>query len=190
MAKENKIKYGLKNVYRASVSEQENGTVEYGTPVPMKGAVTISVSPEITRTAIAADDNPEYAVVVEDNGYSGDIEFQCLSDSDRAELLGSTVNSDGVLIENKDDTPKPVALLFEFCGDVHKTRHVLYNCLCTKPSVESETGRANKTDKLSITARPAVDTGHVKAKVTESETQSEAYNSWFDAVYVPADREE
>lgn len=87
---ENKIKFGLKNVYRAPVTISE-GTVTYGTPVRIYGAVTLSVSPDITRTAIAADDNPEYAVTMEDNGYTGDIEFQALTDADRVALFGSTV---------------------------------------------------------------------------------------------------
>lgn len=181
---ENKIKFGLKNVYRAPVTISE-GTVTYGTPVRIYGAVTLSVSPDITRTAIAADDNPEYAVTMEDNGYTGDIEFQVLTDADRVALFGSTVNSDGVLIESKDDVPKPTALLFEFDGDANKTRHVLYNCLCTKPSVESETGKTNKTDKCSFTARPAEDTGYIKAKAANTTTGKAKYDSWFTAVYIP-----
>ncbi len=184
--KNNKIKYGLKNVHRAKITNND-GVISYGTPTLIKGAVTLSVSPEITRTAIPADDNPEYAVMFEDNGYAGDIEFQYLSDEDRVEIFGNTINDDGVLIENKDDTPNPIALLFEFSGDAHAVRHVLYNCLCTKPSVESETGKTNKTDKISITARPAEDTGHVKAKVPNTATAKATYDGWYKNVYIPGE---
>lgn len=182
----NKIKYGLKNVYRAPVTEGEDGAITYGTPVAMKGAVSLSVSPDITRTPVPADDDAEYAVMTEDNGYTGDIEFQILTDADRVALFGSKINTDGVLIESKDDTPKPTALLFEFDGDVNKTRHVLYNCLCTKPNVESETGKTNKTDKCSFTARPAKDTGCIKAKVENTTEGATKYNGWFSEVYLPS----
>lgn len=182
--KNNRIKFGLKNVHRAKIINAD-GEISYATPVPIKGAVTLSVSPEITRTPIPADDNPEYAVMFEDNGYAGDIEFQCLSDEDRVEIFGNTINDDGVLIESKDDKPNPIALLFEFSGDAHAARHVLYNCLCTKPPVEGETGKTNKTDKISITARPAEDTGYVKAKVSNKTVSKDTYNSWYEDVYIP-----
>lgn len=182
---ENRIKYGLKNVYRSAVTMGTNGTVTYGTPKRINGAVTLSLSADVTRTAVAADDNPEYAVMFEDNGYTGDIEFQNFTDEDRVALFGNTINEDGVLVESKDDVPQPTALLFEFSGDAHKTRHVLYNCLCTKPNVDGETGKSNKTDKCSFTARPAEDTGFVKAKVKNSTETAEKYNSWFSSVYLP-----
>lgn len=182
--KNNKIKFGLKNVHRAKVINTD-GVISYATPVPIKGAVTLSVSPEITRTPIPADDNPEYAVIIEDNGYAGDIEFQYLSDEDRVEIFGNTINDDGVLIENKNDIPNPIALLFEFSGDAHAVRHVLYNCLCTKPPVESETGKTNKTDKISITARPAEDTGYIKAKVANKTITKATYDGWYKNVYIP-----
>ena len=183
----NKIKYGLKNVYRAKITNT-NGVITYATPVAIKGAVSLSISPDITRTPIPADDNPEYAVMTEDNGYTGDIEFQVLSDDDRVELFGSTVNDDGILIESKDDVPNPVALLFEFDGDANKTRHLLYNCLCTKSNVESETGKTNKTDKCSFTARPTEDTGHIKAKVDNTAENAALYSGWFSEVYVQGEQ--
>jgi len=179
----NKIKFGLKNVHYATITNTA-GVITYGTPVKVEGAVSISLSPEVERTAIPADDNKEYAVIFEDNGYSGDLEIQVIDDAFRVAVFGATLNADGVLIESKDDAPNPVALLFEFDGDVNKKRHVLYNCLITKPSIESETGKANKTDKLSISARPAEDTGHVKASVLNDTAGATAYASWFSTVYV------
>ena len=40
----NKVKFGLKNVYVASVTQSENGYV-YGTPKAIPGAVNLSLSP-------------------------------------------------------------------------------------------------------------------------------------------------
>ena len=182
----NKIKFGLENVHYAEVTVSADGTVTYGTPVAMRGAVTLSVSPSITRTAIPADNNEEYYVTFEDNGYTGDLEVLNLDDEARAVMFGSTVEN-GVLIEHKDDEPNPIALLFEFSGDKHKTRHVLYNCLCTKPNIESETGKTSiKNEKISMSARPAEDTGRIKAKVANTTTTASIYSSWFDQVYTGA----
>lgn len=184
MEKENRVKYGLKNVYYSLITNN-GGTITYADPLPVKGAVTISLSAEVERTPIPADDIPEYAVIFEDNGYSGDIEFQSLTDSVRVDFFGNTLGDDGVLIEGKDDTPNPVALMFEFDGDAHKRRHCLYNCLITKPDMNSETGKKNQTDKMKISARPAEDTGYVKASVSNNETGAAVYTDWFDKVYIP-----
>ena len=183
----NKIKYGLKNVHYAKITDTD-GAITYAVPVAIKGAVSLSVSPDITKTSIPADDDPEYAVVTEDNGYTGDIEFQDITDEDRVVLFGSTINDDGVLIENKEDRPNAVALLFEFDGDANKTRHILYNCLCTKPNIDGETGTGNKTDKSSFTARPAKDTGDIKGKVDNTATNKTKYDAWFSKVYVPGEK--
>ena len=50
MATKNKVKFGLKNVHYALLQEGEEGTITYGTPVPMPGAITLLIMflPQIT----------------------------------------------------------------------------------------------------------------------------------------------
>lgn len=183
---ENKIKFGLKNVYRAPVNDN-NGVITYGTPIAMPGAVTLSLKGVTEVVDIAADDDPEYARITQNKGYEGDIEFQIFSDRDRVDVLGAILDSNGCIVEGEDDEPKQQALMFEFDGDTNKTRHVLYNCFITKPDIESGTKgekTENKTDKLAIKAKPAKDTRKVKYKTT-SNTPTNIYNNWFTSVQLP-----
>ena len=184
--KKNKIKYGLTNVYYSVITEDDKGTISYGTPKREVGAVTMSLNSLYEQTVVPADDDPSYAVVDENNGYEGDFEFQNLSDEFKQDVFGDTKDENGVIIENKDNVSKRIALMFEFSGDVKKTRHLLYNCSVKRPKVESGTkgsGPSTRTDTITIKASPAKDTGHIKAKSYQGEA---AYDGWYSKVYTGA----
>lgn len=179
----NKWRTGLKNVHYAVVTDDGNGNVSYGVPVPIRGAISLSIKPKIEVTDIAADDEPAYDSVEDYQGYEGDIEFLQVPDSFKTEVLGDTIDSNGVLIENKDGKTKRIALLFEFDGDKNKTRHLLYNCRVTRPSVEGKTKGdkvETQNETLSLVAYPAKDTGNIKAKCAYGDTE---YDGWYISVY-------
>lgn len=186
----NKVQYGLSNVYYA-IATETNGAITYGTPAAIKGAVSMSLSPSGDTTPFYAD-NTEYFTFTANNGYEGDLEIALLPDAFRTNVLGETITSDGVMVENSAPMPKKFALLFQFEGDVHNKRHVLYYCSCTRPSVESATVEDSgsvQTQTLTITALPRPDTKDIKASSTE-ETDSTTYNSWFTAVWEASEEEE
>ncbi|MBQ1491659.1 MAG: phage tail protein, partial [Blautia sp.] len=94
----------------------------------------------------------------------------------------------GVFIETSNNVePVYFALLFEFDGDQHAIRHVLYNCtVSSRPTVESSTKEENiepVTETLSISADPRED-GLVKAR-TGDDTDETMYTGWYQAVYTP-----
>jgi phi13 family phage major tail protein len=178
----NKVKYGLKNVYYAVVTES-SGAVSYGTPVAMPGAVNLALSAVGENVTFHADDQI-YFEENTNNGYDGSLEVALIPDSFRTDVLGDTVDTNGAIIENADATVKKCALMFEFDGDAKKTRHVLYSVLPTRPNVEGATKtntKEPKTEPMNIAVRPALDTSDVKAKVLQGET---GYDTFFSAVYL------
>lgn len=179
----NKVKYGLKNVYYAVITEV-SGVVSYGTPVHIPGAVNIVLSAVGEKVRFAADDREDYFAENINNGYDGNLEMALIPDEFRRDVLGDTIDNNGALIENANATVKRFALMYEFDGDVKKTRHVTYNVLANRPNIEGTT-RSNtkepKTDSLEIEVRPAIDTSDVKAKVKQGDPQ---YATFFASVYL------
>lgn len=184
----NKVKYNLKNVHAAKLTETiKDGvsTYTYGTPKAIPGAVSLSLDPEGDTSPFYAD-GIVYFRTVANNGYSGDLEIALIPEWFRTEILQEELDSKGVLIERADSTENTkFALLFEFDGDKEAIRHVMYNCTCARPTIESETKEDTiepGTEKLSITADPRSD-GLVKAKTGET-TDKTAYDNWYKAVYI------
>ena len=187
----NKVKYGLKNVHAAKLTEtivDGNTTYTYDTPKRIPGAVNMSLDAESESTPFYAD-NIVYFRSTTNNGYSGDLEIALVPEWFRKEILQEAKDSNGVFIE-KSETGEPVhfALLFEFDGDVKAIRHVLYNCsVSTRPTVESKTKEENiepGTESLSISADARED-GLIKAR-TGDDTTTATYNAWYESVYLPA----
>lgn len=178
----NKIKFGLKNVHYAVVTET-GGEITYDTPKPIRGAVNLTLDAAGESVQFYADDRVYFEENTND-GYTGNLEIALIPDEFRVDVLGDELDANGALIENKDAKAKHFALMFEFDGDAKKTRHVLYYVLASRPSVSGSTRTNTKepqTETLNITARPAPDTGDVKAKVPQGETP---YNDFYTAVYL------
>lgn len=181
----NKVKFGLKNVHYAKVTFDDEGNPTYETPVAIPGAVSLSLDAEGESEPWYADDCI-YVVLATNNGYSGDLEIALIPESFLTDIMHDNKDTNGVLVENSEVEVEHFALLFEFKGDQHKTRHVLYNCTCSRPSIESSTTEDTKepqTDTLALTSLPLAN-GYVKAKTTLDTTDT-VYDGWFDSVYIP-----
>ena len=189
----NKVKYNLKNVHAAKLTESVvDGAVKYtyAAPQVIPGAVSISLDAEGDSSPFYAD-GIVYFRSVANNGYSGELEIALIPEWFRTDILQDTLDSNGVLVEKSDQAESvKFALLFEFDGDVRAIRHVMYNCTASRPSIESETKEDTiepGTEKLSLTADPRED-GLVKSRTGDT-TSAETYQNWYKSVYTPVEED-
>lgn len=184
----NKVKFGIRNCYYALITEDESGAITYGTPVSFPGAVSLSLSPEGgDPEPFYADDIIYYQSPGANNGYSGDFEVARIIDQFHKDVLGAVEDTNGMLVEDADAMSKKFALMVQFSGDKHATRHVLYNCTASRSEWGSSTiedTATPQTETLTITAIPATfgDRHVVKSKQTPDGAN---YENWFNAVQVP-----
>lgn len=185
----NKVKYGLKGCHYAiaHIDEQSN-TATYDTPKPWLGAVNLTMDAQGDTTKFRAD-NIDYWVGNANNGYEGDLESALIPESFRRDVLNEIEDSNGVLVEDAGAKTVHFAFFFQFEGDESATRHVLYNCTATRPSVSGATTEETiepQTETVTITAvaihNADLDKDLVKARCPQGEAQ---YATWFDAVYQP-----
>lgn len=183
----NKVKFGLSNCYYAKITEGTGGARTFGTPVAMKGAVSLDFAPDGDATNFAADNIYNYYTTGGASNLSGDLEMALIDDNFKKDILGYQEDTNGALYITGSPTTASFALLFQFEGDANAVRHVLYNCTASAPSLNSETTAETKdpvTDTITITASPAPDTNLLHAYLAES--ADTAYTGWFSQVYTPA----
>jgi phi13 family phage major tail protein len=193
MTTENKIKYGLKNVHYAVLTDTVDAATgahayTYGTPVAWPGAVDLSLDPQGDLYKFFAD-NIAYYKRSNNTGYEGDLESARVPDSFKTDVLGETLDAKKVAFEGAAVEGKRFAFLFEFAGDVNATRFALYDCVATRPSLASKTVEDKmeaQTDKVTISASPLADEAETVLGHTVAETDPEVYSSWYTAVHQAA----
>lgn len=182
----NKVKFGLNRVHWAKIlSYDEDGMPVYAAPVRLPGAVSLSIDASGENEPFYAD-NCVYYMCNNNSGYEGDLEIALVTTDFATEILGQKLDSKGVLVESNDAEVAKFALFFEFEGDKHKIRHVMYRCSVARPATESATtedSKEVKTESLSLTAS-ALENGLVKSKSCEA-TDKTVYDNWYKSVYIP-----
>ena len=184
----NKVKFGIKNCYYAVLSESDAGVITYDTPKRFPGAVNLSLSKEGSDPEkFYADDIVYYQSGYTNTGYSGDFEFARIIDDFHKDVLGVVEDENGMMIEDSDVQPKEFALMVQFSGDKHNTRHVLYRCAASRPDLASQTIEETATpitETISLTIIPA-QFGERHIVKGKSSPDSANYDTFFDAVPVP-----
>lgn len=191
----NKIKFGLKNVHYAIATETYNPVTgwatTYGAVMPWAGAVSISLDAQGDNSNFYADDGV-YAVIGNNNGYSGDFESALIPEAVETSILNRSLDAtDKVVYESADDanTTTYFALLFEFTGDDSGKRYVFYRCTLTRPTVAGQTKGDSvdvQTETVTITATPRLDADHLTFAHTGDTTTSTVYEGWYSSVWTPS----
>ena len=178
--KENKVRFNLKNVHYAVIGS--GGT--YGTPVDVKGAVSLDLSAEGEMSKFYAD-GIAYYVTNSNQGYSGSLEMAMFPAQMLKDIWGYTEGTTSkVLTENANVEPKQFALMYQIDGDQNSDYFVLYACSATRPNIGSQTNEETKevrTQTCDITAVPLSD-GKVFARTTK-DTPTATKEGWFTTVF-------
>ena len=187
---ENKIKFGLKNVHYAIATIAADGTATYETPVAIPGAVNLNVDPQGDMTKFYAD-NIVYWIGNGNSGYEGTLEIAKVPDHFKKDVLRYIKDAKDVLVEDANAEVVHIALLFQFEGDKKATKHVLYNCVASRPSASGSTKEDNispETETLNLSAttiyNSSLATDIVKSEAT-GDSDATTYDGWFSAVYSP-----
>ena len=140
----NKVKFGLNKVHYAKIlSFDDEGVPTFAEPVRIPGAVSLSIDAEGEASNFYADDGVYY-VLNNNSGYTGDLEIALVPLDFATDILGETLDTNGVLTENNTAEVSQFALLFEFSGDKNKIRHCLFCCSASRPATESSTIEAER----------------------------------------------
>ena len=193
MAKESKVKFGLKKVHYA-VWDDENET--YGSLVAFPGAVSLSLTREGGDSSdFYADDGVYFTFAGTNGGYSADLEMAYLPNSVRQDLLGEIVDSTtGVQFEVTDADPKQFALIYETSGDSATKGYVFYNCKMSRPEQSSNTTTDSPdVDTTTLNLRIASQEfklgneshGFVQGHIDKTDANAAKYANFFSSVVTP-----
>lgn len=190
MADTNKIKYGIKNVTFFPATIANDGTATYGTAISVPGAVSLSLDQQGEPNKFYAD-NIVYYTSVSNNGYEGDLELAMIPEAVLTGILGYFADANGVLVEDANAPVKHFAMAFQFEGDKHDRRHILYNCTMNRPSVAGSTKEESiepQTETVTIIATSIYNDDLkkdiVKASCIKADSAT-AYADWFTTAYQP-----
>lgn len=193
----NKVKYGLKNVHYAMVTEtvatDGSGAItsSYGDVKKLAGAVSLSLDSSASKAVFRAD-NEDYFVSYGEGGYEGDLEVAKLNSGFLKDILSYKEDDDNILVESSEafKTVNYFALMFEFDGDEKATKHCLFKCSASRPSIASQTtGEGGtidpQTETVTITAVPRPDADKYIHLQTQETTSTSVIEAWYTAVPTP-----
>lgn len=189
----NKIKFGLKNVHYAVLTEtvSQTGVItsSYGAVKSWPGAVNLSLDPQGTDNPFYADDRVYYRVS-KNNGYQGDFESALIPDDVYESILNMERDDDDILVESASNSNQTTyfALLFEIDGDAKARRFCFYKVSLTRPTIAGATKEEDatpQTETVTLTAVPRADADEYIRAVADEATDATKYAGWFSAVPVP-----
>ena len=197
MPTQNKVYYGLKNVFWFPVVEVYDPatgktTSSYGTPAPWKGGVSFTQTPSGGKTVFRAEDS-DYYTGQRNSGYNGDLVTARIPDEVREYMGWETRDANGIAYETEDSgsVEKYIGLMFQFAADQKAIRHTLFRCSLTRPAISGETTPEGNTPNIkgettTVTSTPRPDDDHLVHDFADPRTDATKYANWFSAVQLPS----
>ena len=184
---------GLDKLYYAKITEDDNGNETYGTPIQLAKAISADLSVELNEATLYADDGQAEAVKEFKSGTIS-LGVDDIGQSVAADLVGATVDNNGVLVSGGEDAASPVAIGFRAKRANGKYKYYwLYRVLFGVPA----TNLATKGDSITFST-PTIE-GTIfrrnkldgqnkhpwKAEITETASNAWVVESWYNSVYEP-----
>lgn len=179
---------GLKDLYYAKITEDNDTETTYETPKRMGKAMQAQINPQYNTADLRADDG--ISETAESRGITEvEIGVDELSPEVQADLFGKTVNDDGVLVDSQDDRPPYVAIMFRSEKSNGSYRYTtLYKGKFMPPQMNYETKQETPAFQTPTTMgrflRRQSD-GKIGAQVDadDDNVTESVIDDWFDAPY-------
>ena len=178
-------KIGLKNIYVAAITAEDEESVTYDTPRKISKAMTASVVPSYENATLYGDDAAQ-EIVEELTGIAVTLGVNSLNLEDYAYLMGKTVDANGGVSDNAKDQAPYVAIGYETPlsnGGVRMTW--IYKAKFSTPTEEDTTKQGTpsfQTPTISANSIPRQHDGEWRYRVDSNETNEAIIENWFSAV--------
>ena len=132
---------GVDKLHYAKMTTEDTLTEQpvYETPVHAPGVMSININPNGSVETLFADDGP-YESAATNGQVEVEIQKNQLKTSEKADILGHTVDGDGGIVYGANDVPPYVAIMFRTLRSNGKYRYVtLYKGMFVDPADNNET---------------------------------------------------
>lgn len=181
-----RVPVGLQDIYYAICTKDDKEGVEYSNPKLLALAISANVSPTINSATLNANDGP----ILTANSL-GEINVEIgipdISYEDYAILLGSRLNSKGMLVDNADDQAPEVALGYKRTMSDGSVRYVwLLKGKFQLPTEEATTKQGEisfQTPTITGKFLKRIYDGNWRFRADSKNPETaDLIASWFDAV--------
>lgn len=183
---------GLHDLCYAVITKDDESGTTYGPVKRVQGVQTTSYVPQ-SNAVKSYGDNGTYCTVTTGNDADLEIGLNEIPDAMQVDWFGHSLDANGALVENKNDTPNEIAVGYKATKTNGADRMVWnYKCTPSLPEEQQETEKGSEvtiqTRKIKLTASPRASDGQKRA-VLDSDMEGLAASvvaNWTKAVYEKA----
>lgn len=157
----------------------------YSTPAALPGAIKIAFKPQTGARTVSVrytDGSAATSSQIIDGGTTAAVSVVSLPEDFLTDVLGYYKATDGSMYQGQQ-TAVHFALMYETQGIEEPTRHILLDCVCTKPEFDASTISSTPsidTRSLQLILNPITINGkqYYSRSIKQSDN-SELFETWF-----------